>query len=43
MSSTLYVHAYYCCVYLQDDMKKIDKSKKKLSNARLDMDSARGR
>ena len=27
----------------QEDMKKIDKSRKKLSNARLDMDSARTR
>ncbi len=27
----------------QEDMKKIDRSRKKLSNARLDMDSARTR
>ena len=38
-------HVIICIfiVPLQEDMKKIDKSKKKLSNARLDMDSARGR
>ena len=28
---------------LQDDMKKVDKAKKKLSGARLDMDAAKNR
>ena len=32
-----------CDLLPQEDIKKIDKSKKKLSNARLDMDSARAR
>ena len=33
----------HVCVDMQEDMKRIDKSRKKLSNARLDMDSARTR